>query len=154
MIATNKTFELINGTFTESQKLQYSGHTFTSNGIQYRNIFIAFLPDFQKKEWKFIYELYMLDPINNKWSYVKNHEIIGDDLTYRDANGNFFKDSGNNNDANNAYTYDEQGNKTLKAGLQYSEWEQFWLIVLDAIVRPELEASLIYNNVYGITEIV
>jgi len=167
MIATNKKFEYNSGQFTESNFCQYSGHTFTNGGQNYKNVLTSFLPDFGGLKWVFTYSLYVQNNLDNTWTHVKNHSIIADNNTYRDANGNLFLDSGDNENIDNAFVYTNGGPimdgediisyqrvKTLKQGLTVSEWVQFWSGVLDQICRPELEASIIAQSLYGIDSIV
>jgi hypothetical protein len=158
MIATNKIFEFVNNQFVETNYPQYSGHTFTNNGQNYRNILTSVVPNFGAKEWVFTYSLYVQNNIDGSWSHVKNFPIVGDDHTYRDENGNLFKDSGDNEEPNNAFIYSDGQNgeriKTLKAGLTVTEWVHFWNAIFDALCRPELEYSIVNQELYGITEIV
>ena len=166
MEAINKKFEFVNNEFVESNFPQYSGHTFTKDGQNYKNVLTSFTPDFGAKKWGFTYSLYVQNNLDNKWSFVKNFQIIADDLTYRDANGTLFVDSGDNENTDNAFNYTNgdpimEGEdiiayeriKTLKVGLTVSEWVQFWMGILDAMCRPELEQSIIAQSLYGITEI-
>lgn len=167
MEAINKKFELIGNEYIESNYPQYSGHTFTNNGQNYKNILTSFVPEFGAKKWIFTYSLFVQNNLDNTWSFVRNYQIIADDKTYRDENGNLFFDSGDNEDENNAFLYSngnivrQEGDyieyekiKTLKEGLTVSEWEQFWYGVLDMICRPELQNSIIAQSLYGITSMV
>ncbi len=166
MIATSKKFKRdSSNVYQETNENYHIGYSFTSGNIEYRMINETFLTDFDKQYFKFLFSLWMLDPINNTWAYVKNDEIIADTNTWRDAENNLYFDLGDNTDPENAYIYsteviEENGEivrsariKTLKAGLK-TEYDVFYENILLAMAKPQIDASIVYQNLNGITEIV
>jgi hypothetical protein len=166
MIAIRKKFKSINGKFEETELNHKIGYVFQSeSGLNYRMILSSFIFDDDNQIFKFSFALWMQDPISLIWSFVKNDEIKADTNLFRDSEGNLYFDSGDNEDLNNAYIYsneieEEEGViirnariKTLKAGLM-SEYDIFYNNILLGVCEPEIAASIVYQNLNGITEIV
>ena len=136
------------------------------NGINFRIIQSTFLAGFGNQKWTFVLSKFVQDSQSLKWTWVEDKLIEADNKTYRDANGNLFVDSGDNENPDNAYLYTNgtpimEGDdiigynriKTLKQGLTVTEWVQFYdLLYLGACV-PELKNSIINKGMFGITEI-
>jgi hypothetical protein len=167
MIATRKKYKKnSSGVWDETTQNYHIGYSFTSNGIEYRMINENFYCDFDSQWFKFVFSFWMKDPINNIWGFVKQDNIVADTQTWRDAQNNLYFDLGDNTDPSNAFIYatenildenDEIINtlrtKTIKEGL-ITEYDVFYNNILLGVCEPQISASIVYQNMNGITEIV
>lgn len=168
MIATQSKFKKSsNGSnYEPTIDNHHVGYTFAISGSNYRMVMDSFLPDFDNKIFTFPFSVWVQSAIDNEWAYVKTELIVADTKVFRDAENNIYYDSGDNEDANNAYTYSDEDIlndqdqvvgtnrvKTLKVGLK-SEYDIFWESILWDSVMPEISYAIVYKNLFGITEVV
>ena len=153
MIATRKKFKREGSSYIETLENYKIGYIFTNNSINYRMICENPIIDFDIQIFKFPYSLWAFEPINQIWSFIKNDSIIADKNTWVDAEGNKYIDSGNNEDLNNAFDYDSEGLKTLKAGLN-TEYDVFYNGIFLGIIEPQISASIVEQEMNSITSIV
>lgn len=156
MIATRKKYVKNSGTWEETNLNYHIGYSFTSNGIEYRMINEYFYCDFDSQWFKFVFSLWMKDPINNVFGFVKQNDIVANTTTWRDAQNNLYFDSGDNEETSNAFIYSgEEGQriKTLKDGLK-TEYDIFYENILLGVCEPQIAYSIVSQNMNGITEIV
>ena len=114
MVATFKKFKFENNQYNETFENSFIGYTFEKEGQNYKAVCTSFTANFDKKEWTFIFTLFVLNNITQSWSYVTTEKICADTNVFRNSSNELFYNSGDNNDSDNIIDLKAEANSDAK----------------------------------------